>query len=204
MDLTDAYKNGQIWWEGDKMVIDENGCYISLPAAVVDALKQDAYTIEIVAGDVDYTGTHYITLFSSANDELCAFIRCSEGENMKLEYKNQDANGDSNRPFVYDAWNHFNGKTLTFASDLLALDENGRDNHESTTDTDNVIIYSDGIRIASGESEYNMELDYVYFGNTAENRKWGGEIHAIRVYDRALTAEEVAQNAATDQAYYRS
>ena len=44
---------------------------------------------------------------SSANDELALFIRCSatdpnDSEYMLLEYKNQDINGDSNRPRMSD------------------------------------------------------------------------------------------------------
>ena len=204
IDLSDAVSQNQIDWSNGALVIKEGGCYLKLPDAVKDALQGNAYTIEIVTNNLGYTATAYITLLSSSNDELSMFIRCAEGNSMKMEYKNQDANADSNRPFVYDAWNHFNGKTLAITADLDALDENGRDFNESTTDTDNVIIYSDAVRIASGESEYNMELDNVYFGHTAANRAWHGEILAIRIYDRALTAAEVAENAAADQYNYRS
>ena len=206
IDISSAVSNNQITWDTEKgmLRIKEGGCYLQLPEAVKETLQGDAYTIEIVTGTLEYTATAYITLLSSSNDELSVFIRCAEGDNMKLEYKNQDANGDSNRPFVYDAWNHFNGKTLAVTADLDALDENGRDNNESTSETDNVVMYSDGVRIGSGESEHNMELDYVYFGNTAANREWHGEIYALRIYNRALTADEVKANTEADQFNYRS
>ena len=213
IDISAAVSNNQIKWENGALVINKDtGCYMQLPDAVKAALMGDAYTIEIVTGNLNYTASAYITLLSSSNDELSVFIRCggeyadTEGNDnkLKLEYKNQDANGDSNRPFVYNAWNHFNGKTLAVTADLKALDDNGRDNNEGTTETDNVIMYSDAVRIGSGESEFNMDLDYVYFGQTAENRRWGGEIYALRIYDRALTAEEVAANTAADQFNYRS
>jgi hypothetical protein len=48
-----------------------------------------------------------------------------------------------------------------------------------------------------------MDLDYVYLGHTAENREWHGEIRAIRIYDRALTANEVLANAEADINNYR-
>ena len=205
IDISNAVSAGQVNWSSNALVInDDTGCYLQLSNKVKEALMGNAYTIEIVSGDLNYTATSYITLFASANDELSIMIRCANGDNMKLEYKNQDANGDSNRPFVYDAWNYVTGNTLTITSDLNMLDENGRDNNESTTSTDNVILYSSGVRIASGESELNMDLDYLYLGSTVEHRRWGGEIHSIRIYNRALQPEEVVANAEADQFNYRS
>ena len=213
IDISDAVSNGQIDWEAGALVIKDGGCYLRIPTKVVSALEGRAYTIEIVTGNLEYTASSYITLLNSSNDELSVFIRVHEEfapapgneKQYKLEYKNQDANGDSNRPFVYNAWDHFNGKTLTVTSDLDALDENGRDNNETVTETDNVIMYSDATRIGSGESEYAMDLGgYVYFGNTAENREWHGQIYGLRFYNRALSAEEVKQNAEADQWNYRS
>lgn len=203
-----AYSAGQIEWSDGALIIKDGGMYLQLPTRVKEALEGDAYTIEIVTGDLEYTATDYITLLSSANDELSVFIRCGgeyapgQANALKLEYKNQDANGDSNRPYLYNAWEKFNGKTLTVTSDLDAFD--GERSGDGDGDQDNVLMYSDGTKIGQGESEYNMELDYVYFGNTASNREWHGEIYALRIYNRALTAEEVLQNAQADQNNYRA
>ena len=206
-----AYSAGQIEWAEGALIIKEGGMYLQLPTRVKEALEGDAYTIEIVTGKLDYTATDYITLLSSANDELSVFIRCggeyAEGQanQFKLEYKNQDANGDSNRPYLYDAWEKFNGKTLAVTADLTDGAFDGKRDMEANPDqAGNVHMYSDGTQIGKGESEYNMELDYVYFGNTASNRAWSGEIYALRIYNRALTAAEILQNAQADQNNYRS
>ena len=122
IDLSQAVSKGQISWSDKALVIAETGTYLRLPNAVVEALEGNAYTIEIVTGNLDYTASSYITLLSSSNDELSVFIRVHEefspsipnnDKQFKLEYKNQDANGDSNRPYLYNAWEQFNGKTLT-------------------------------------------------------------------------------------------
>ena len=209
IDISAAVSAGQLDWQDNKLIIKDGGCYLRLPEAVCEELEGNAYTIEIVTGELQYTATEYITLLSSANDELSVFIRCSgnhapgQEQQFKLEYKNLDKNGDSNRPFMYDAWDAFNGKTLSITSDLDAFDGT-RDDNEGTTDTDNVIMYSDGTRKASGESEFPLDLGgYVYFGQTAETREWHGEIYALRIYNRALTPEEVSANAAADQWNYR-
>ena len=207
--IASAVSNGQITWSGNSLLINgETGCYLQLPDGVKAALMGDAYTIEIVTGELNYTATAYITLLSSANDELSVFIRCSatdpaDDEYLKLEYKNQDANGDSNRPYMKDAWNQFNGKTLAVTSDLTAFDGTRNMSENLPDNKPNVFMYSDGVEVAKGESEYNMDLDYVYFGNTAETRRWGGEIYALRIYNRALTPDEIADNAAADQYNYR-
>ena len=208
IDISDSVSKGHISWEQGAMVIHEGGCYLGLPPAVVSALEGDAYTIEIVFGALDYTATDYITLISSPNDEMSAFIRVSgeyapgQPNYAKMEFKNQDANGDMNRPYLYDAWNQINGSTWAVTSDLSAFD-GVRDIGYDPDQDGNVHMYADGRQIAKGESEYPMTLDYVYLGNTAVNRAWSGRIHAIRVYNRALSAEELAANAAADERNYR-
>jgi hypothetical protein len=211
IDISAAVSKNEISWTDNALVINgETGTYLRLPNKVIEALEGQAYTIEIVTGELNYTATAYITLLNSSNDELSVFIRCGgehapgQPNQLKLEYKNQDANGDSNRPYMYDAWNYFNGKTLAVTSDLDAFDGT-RDMAENPNQAGNVFMYSDGIQLAKGESEYNMDLGgYLYFGHTAENRRWGGEIYGLRIYNRALTADEIADNAAADKFNYRN
>ena len=208
-DLSEAVSLGQISWKQGGMEIADGGCYIRLPQAITETLTGNAYTMEIVFGDLDYTATNYITIMASANDELALFIRVSDmhapgmSEQYKLEYKNQDANGDLNRPYLYDAWSYLDGHTLALTSDLYMFDGN-RDIYNYPEQEGNVILYSDATQIAKGESEYCMTLDHLYLGHTAVQREWHGEIHGIRVYNRALSAEEVAANAKADQWNYRS
>ena len=209
LDLSGAVSAGNVYWSDNALIIDtESGCYIRLPDAITELINGDAYTVEIVYGDVDYSATNYITLFSSANDELMMFIRCSETDPdsesyMKLEYKNGDVNGDGNRPWVSDAWKYIDGRTFAFTADLNALD-NGEDTDESPDRISNVFLYADGTRIAAGQSVYAIGADSLYLGHTAASRRWGGEIYAIRIYNRALTQEELAANAQADEKNYRN
>ena len=204
IDLSDAMAAGHVYWGKNAFIIDtETGCSIQLPDAVTEMINGQAYTIEIVYGDVDYTATSYITLISASNDELSMFIRCSDGENMKLEYKNGDANGDGNRPYMYDAWYFIDGRTLAITADLNAFD-GVRDMYENPDQPGNVFLYSDGTMVSKGESEFSVGADHLNLGHTDERRRWGGEIYAIRIYDRALTPEELEANASADEQNYRN
>ena len=213
--VADAYSRGEIRWTDKALVFNDGGAYLRLPEGVVKALEGDAYTIEIVTGDLEYTATEYITLLSSANDELSVFIRCSgnhapgQEQALKLEYKNQDDNLDENRPYMYNAWDAFNKKTLAVTADLnVAIDPEmgGEHNMQQNPDqTANVFMYSNGQQLAKGKSKYNMTLGgYVYLGHTVEQRAWSGEIYGLRIYSRALSAEELAANANADIVNYRT
>lgn len=204
IDVSSALSAGQISWADGKLVINKDtGCQLVIPSKVVNALTDNAYTIEIVTGQLSYTATSYITLLCSANDDLSVFVRCAASDNMKLEYKNQDSNGDDNRPYVYDSWNYFNAKTLTITSDLNKYD-GVSDISTNPNQEGNVHMYSDGVQIGKGESHINMVLDTVYFGHTASHRRWGGDVYSLRIYNRALTEDEVKANTAADTFNYRS
>ena len=212
--VADAYSRGEVSWTSQALIFNEGGAYLRLPTQIVEALEGKAYTIELITGELDYTATTWITLLSSANDEFDVFIRCS-GEHapgqsypLRLEYKNQDANGDGNRPYLYNAWDAVNGKTLAITGDLnVELEDDFRGENtmaENPDQTANVFVYSDGIQVAKGKSQYQMTLDgYVYLGHTSANRAWSGEIYGLRIYDRALTPAEVAHNASADTYNYR-
>ena len=215
IDVREAYSRGEIAWTDKALVFNDGGAYLRLPDAVVSALEGDAYTIEIITGDLQYTATEYITLLSSSNDELSVFIRCSgnhapgQEQALKLEYKNQDDNLDENRPYMYNAWDAFNKKTLAVTADLnVAIDPEmgGEHNMQQNPDqTANVFMYSNGQQLAKGKSKYNMTLGgYVYLGHTAEQRAWSGEIYGLRIYNRALSAQELADNANADIVNYRT
>ena len=65
IDISAAVSNNQIKWENGALVINKDtGCYMQLPDAVKAALMGDAYTIEIVTGNLNYTATAYITLLA--------------------------------------------------------------------------------------------------------------------------------------------
>ena len=212
--VAEAYSRGEIQWSDKALIFNDGGAYLRLPTAVVETLESKAYTIEIVTGELEYTATEYITLLSSANDELSVFIRCSGNhapggsEPIKLEYKNQDANHDDNRPYMYNAWDAFNGKTLAVTGDLnvqLEGEFKGENTMKKNPDQiGNVFMYSNGTMLAKGKSQHQMTLGgYVYLGHTSEQRAWSGEIYGLRIYDRALTQEELAANAAADVTNYR-
>ncbi len=225
MNIVDAMAAGEVSWTENALVINgATGTHIQLPDAVLAAIETGDYTIEIAGGELTWTATDYITLMSSNNDELSIFIRCGQGETYSagsyssrldafagesyhdkplLEFKHAEANGDSTRPVLGDAWSHINGKTIAVTSEISAFDGT-LDFGDNVNQDGNILMYSNGDQVAKGEAQHKIDSDQVFLGHTAENRRWGGEIYSVRVYNRALTVEELAANAEADQFNFRS
>ena len=55
-------------------------------------------------------------------------------------------------------------------------------------------LYGNGIELASGEKTWNLVLDRAHIGRQINDLPefWAGRIDEVRLYDQALTAEEVA------------
>ena len=188
----------KIAWTNSSLIIQEGGGYIKFPSDVTENFWGNNYTIEIVTSNLSYDDSvPYFKLFQSDNDELAAYVRVDE--NMKLWLKNNDSNGDSFRPTIYDSWDYINNKTLAFTSDLTAFD-GIQDINTNPNQPGNVHIYSNGVQIAKGESRLDMYIGDLALGDP----NWSGSIHSIRIYNRTLTQEELEINAIADQFYYRS
>ena len=68
IDLRSAVSNNQISWSAGALMINpDTGCYLALPEGVKNALQGDAYTIEIVTGNLQYSATEYNAAISTGD-----------------------------------------------------------------------------------------------------------------------------------------
>ena len=173
------------YWTDNAFHAENNPTYF--PDAVVDVVNGDAYTVEMVLGEVDFTATHWITLMCSDNDEFSLFVR---QENDVLEYKYNDDNRD--RPEVADGGNLIKNSTLSITFALT--------DPEAPLCT----VYVNGVALDTGVPTVANIADTLMWGHDSPARAWGGDVYGFRFYDRALSAEEVAKNASADERNYRS
>ena len=150
----------------------------NFPDAIVDTVNGQAFTIEILLGDFVSVGNEFNTFINGSGDEIALFRRNSVDE---LELKFQINAGV--RIKVKDCLNLLQNSliTITYAqNDVVRLYVNGEQVGETPT-----------INGSLGASD-------LFIGHNAQNKMFDTTYRAVRFYDRALTAEEVAANAAVD------
>lgn len=150
----------------------------NFPDAIVDTVNGQAFTIEILLGDFVSVGNEFNTFINGSGDEIALFRRNSVDE---LELKFQINAGV--RIKVKDCLNLLQNSliTITYAqNDVVRLYVNGEQVGETPT-----------INGSLGASD-------LFIGHNAQNKMFDTTYRSIRFYDRALTAEEVAANAAVD------
>ena len=181
--------NESNYWTDNAFHVDANPTYF--PDAVVDVINGEAYTFEMVLGEVSFTATNWITLMCSDNDEFSLFVRVPNGDDTddNLEFKYNDKNQD--RPKMDDGAALLNNSTMAVTFDL--------------TDPEEALctIYVNGVALASGVPEHTNIADTLMWGHDSPQRVWGGDVHGFRFYNRALSADEIADNAAADDRNYR-
>ena len=150
----------------------------NFPDAIVDTVNGQAFTIEILLGDFVSVGSDFNTFINGTNDEIALFRRNSTDE---LELKFQiNANV---RIKVKDCLNLLQNSLITITytqNDVVRLYVNGELRGETPT-----------INGSLGASN-------LFIGHNAQNKMFDTTYRAVRFYDRALTAEEVAANAQVD------
>ena len=150
----------------------------NFPQAIVDTVNGQAFTIEILLGDFVSVGNEFNTFINGSGDEIALFRRNSVDE---LELKFQINAGV--RIKVKDCLNLLQNSliTITYAqNDVVRLYVNGEQVGETPT-----------INGSLGASD-------LFIGHNAQNKMFDTTYRSVRFYDRALTAEEVAANAAVD------
>ena len=150
----------------------------NFPDAIVDTVNGQAFTIEILLGDFVSVGNEFNTFINGSGDEIALFRRNSVDE---LELKFQINAGV--RIKVKDCLNLLQNSliTITYAqNDVVRLYVNGEQVGETPT-----------INGSLGASD-------LFIGHNAQNKMFDTTYRSVRFYDRALTAEEVAANAAVD------
>ena len=178
------------YWTDNAFHIDSASYYF--PDAIKDVVNSKTYTIEFVAGELQFGATNWITLMCSDNDELSIFVRVPNGSDTdtNFEYKYNDLNED--RPKIDNGAEVINNATVTITFDL------------TDPEFGECIVYINGEALGYGEPKHTNIADTVSFGHEDSRRVWSGDIHGFRFYDRALSAWEVQSNAEADQEKYRS
>jgi len=167
------------YWTDKSFHVDS--AYNYFPQEIVDLVNGDKFTVEIALGELEQPGTSYISYIISDNDNFSLFNRV-DGD--YIEFK---AAGNE-RPKVPGGADYANDSTMTVTFDM---------------DSD-VVLYVDGVEIGRAMTTAYIDADTLFVGHYDAARNWIGDIYSIRFYNRALTADEVAQNAAYDNATYRA
>ena len=152
------------------------GAKHKFPQAVVDTINGQAFTIEVLLGDFVSLGANYNTFINSADDHFALFRRNSEDV---LELKTL-GNGRIKIPGCLDL----------LQNSLITV---------VYTQNDTCYIYVNGelcgqIATANG----SLSVGDLFIGHSDASKAFDTTYRSIRIYDRALTAEEVAANAVVD------
>ncbi len=152
------------------------------PQPIVDLVNGNAFTVEINFDEFISIGGSFNTFMNSKNDNFALFRRNS---NNVLEFKFA-ANPGNERPTVADGLNIINYSTIS-----ITYEVGGK-----------CRIYVDGELMAEVACPKAMGANNLFIGHAEDSKKFETVYRAIRFYDRALTAEEISQNAKADAALY--
>ncbi len=150
------------------------------PQAIVDLVNRKEFSVEISFGDFTSIGGDFNTFMNSKNDNFALFRRNS---NDNLEFKWAGKPGES-RPKAGDGLNLIDNGVISVTFKV----------------GDSCCIYVDGVLVAKVAVDTAMGADNLFIGHAEASKKFSTTYHAIRFYDRALTPEEVANNARVDGA----
>lgn len=154
-----------------------NGLQHYLPKKILDLVNSSYFTIEIEFGDFIASGTNYNVFMNSDNDHFSLFRRVSKDV---IEWKFGN-NHSSTRPTISESMRYIPHHILTFTCEY----------------GDSVIMYVNGVEMARANCDLYMDADSLFIGQNMADRSYDALYKNIRFYSRALTAEEVAQNART-------
>lgn len=163
---------------------NEQGLFMSeddqhhFPQPIVDLVNGEEFTVEIFFGAFDSVGSAYNTFLNSRNDNF-ALYREVGADVIVLKF---GGNPGTERPRVYDG---------------LACLEYGLISVTYKVDGD-CRIYVDGELAAEVPCDRFMNADNLFIGLAMDVKAYEATYRSIRFYDRELTAEEIAVNAAVD------
>ena len=150
------------------------------PQPIVDLVNGQTFTVEITLGDFSSISTDYNTIMNSTNDNFALFRR---GSNDNLEFK-WAAKPAANRPMVADGLALMDNGVIAITYEVGGY----------------VMLYVDGTLVSKVSCDTAMGAGDLFIGHTQAQRQFSTTYKAIRFYDRALTAEEVKNNALADGA----
>ena len=171
--------------KNDKNYFTDEGLRLEIamhyfPQPIVDLINGQAFTVEITLGDFTSISTDYNTIMNSTNDNFALFRR---GSNDNLEFK-WAAKPAGNRPMVADGLALMDNGVISITYEVGGY----------------VMIYVDGVLMTKVSCDSAMGANDLFIGHTQAQRQFSTTYKSIRFYDRALTAEEVKNNALVDGA----
>ncbi len=161
-------------WDADgKGLALKNGTYVRLPDVVTNAVKGSAFTAELVVSGFSFVKQESTPLLRAENDSYSFYIHSGNGLRSKGFYEDVQAN----------------------AATLLGTKTQHTITH--TFDGTKNVFYVDGAKVkeSSAYKDYAAS-DWLRLAGNSTNATY----HGVRVYDRALTADEVKANHTYDQA----
>ncbi len=179
------------YWQDNAFHIKDS--YMFFNEELIPYINGDEFTIEIALGEYEPSPTmnDRWVLFYSNNTELFFGYRNDKGNpaDKGYEFKYNDDNKD--RPYVVTGEDPYFIKNQTIA---ITFNFNEKICN----------VYFNGELVETGVPEYKLNADQIYISGNDTNRSFEGDIHGLRFYDRALEADEIAENAASDEKKYRS
>ncbi len=154
------------------------GAQHHFPQAIVDLVNGQAFTVEIAFGDFTSIGSDFNTFMNSSNDNFALFRR---NANDNLEFKWAAKPGES-RPKVGDGLSLIDNGVISITYQVGG----------------SVMLYVDGTIVAKVSCDTTMGANDLFIGHAQAAKKFSTVYRSIRFYNRALTAEEVANNARAD------
>lgn len=148
------------------------------PQEIVDVVNGQEFTVELLFSEFVSTGTTFNTFLNSSNDNFALFRR---NEIDSIEFKFAQ-NPRAERPTIPDALNLLQNALVTITYKV------GGETH----------IYINGEDMVSCSSPSGMGADDLYIGHADASKTFTTTYRSMRFYDRALTAEEIKQNAIAD------
>ena len=148
------------------------------PESVVNVVNGQAFTVEILFGDFVSKGADFNTFLNSSGDQVALFRRNSNNE-LELKF----AINASARIKIKGCLDLLQNSLIT-----LTFEQNGK-----------ACIYVNGeLKGEVATITGSLGAPDLFIGHDAAAKTFDTTYRAIRFYDRALTAEEVAANAAVD------
>ncbi len=174
----------------DKNYLAADGLHLEtvrqfFPQAIVDLVNSDEFTVEMAMKDFTPLGTTYNTFMNSSDDAFALFRQC-DGTNDFLMMKWAGKPGQY-RPKTENGM-------LALLSDESTLSLTFQVGGAVT-------IYINGEQVATYEGvDSVMGAGDLYLGHHQSSRNYAALFTSVRFYNVALTAEQIAANAAVDAA----
>ena len=148
------------------------------PESVVNVVNGQAFTVEILFGDFVSKGADFNTFLNSSGDQVALFRRNSNNE-LELKF----AINSGARIKIKGCLDLLQNSLIT-----LTFEQNGK-----------ACIYVNGeLKGEVATIAGSLGAPDLFIGHDAAAKTFDTTYRSIRFYDRALTAEEVAANAAVD------